>query len=123
MSVVAATEKTLTEKREAVKALLKVIVAGADVMAVDPEAAFRAEARWTKTPPPVGRRSIPAVSYVIRPDDDWREAVGTWIELMLSMNRFDGNFEGRSAGEIRAALLELDPIAEVLAGMQLQSEE
>jgi NitT/TauT family transport system substrate-binding protein len=119
--VVAATEGVLREKREAVKSLLKLIVAGADVMAVDPEKAFAAEARWTKTPAPVGRMSIPEVSYVIRPDEEWRAAVDTWIELMLSMNRFNKDFKGLSAGEIRHALLDLDPLMEVLGDMDLQS--
>ena len=121
--VVAATEDVLLEKREAVKSLLKLIVAGADVMAVDPEKAYAAEARWTKTPAPVGRMSIPEVSYVIRPDGEWQEAVDTWIELMLSMNRFDKAFKARPAGDIRRSLLDLDPLAEVLHGMDLQSEK
>jgi NitT/TauT family transport system substrate-binding protein len=121
--VVAATEEVLLEKREAVKSLLKLIVAGADVMAVDPEKAFAAEARWTKTPPPVGRMSIPEVSYVIRPDVEWREAVDTWIELMLSMNRFDKNFRALPKEEIRRTLVDLDPLSEVLDGMDLESEK
>lgn len=119
--VVAARESVLGEKREAVKALLRVIAAGADAMAVEPEKAFRAEARWTKTPPAVGRTSIPSVSYVIRPDEQWREAVDTWLELMLSMNRFDRNFQGLEAADIRSRLLDLTLTDEALAGMELQS--
>jgi NitT/TauT family transport system substrate-binding protein len=119
--VVASTERVLREKREAVKSLLRLIVAGADVMAVDPGKAFAAEARWTKTPAPVGRMSIPEVSYVIRPDEEWQEAVDTWIELMVSMNRFNKNFKALPAGEIRRALLDLDPLMEVLGDMDLRS--
>jgi NitT/TauT family transport system substrate-binding protein len=48
--VVAATSAALAEKRGAITSLLKVIVAGADLMARDPETAYRAEERWTKTP-------------------------------------------------------------------------
>ena len=120
--VVAATEEVLAKKRAAVKSLLKVIAAGADVMAMNPEAAYEAEARWTKTPPAVGRKSIPAVSYVIRPDEKWQAAVDTWIDLMLSMNRFDREFKGRTAPEIRMELLDLGPAREALADMELESE-
>jgi NitT/TauT family transport system substrate-binding protein len=121
--VVAATEDVLVEKKEAVKSLLKLIVAGADVMGVDPEKAFAAETRWTRTPPPVGRMSIPEVSYVIRPDEEWQEAVDTWIELMVSMNRFDKSFSDLPTEEIRRTLLDLDPLTEVLDGMELESEK
>jgi len=121
--VVASTEGALREKREAVKSLLRVIVAGADVMAVEPGKAFAAEARWTRTPAAVGRMSIPEVSYLIRPDREWQEAVDTWIELMVSMNRFNRNFKGLRTGEIRRALLDLEPLTEVLGGMDLRSEK
>jgi NitT/TauT family transport system substrate-binding protein len=116
--VVAATAKALAEKRAAVVSLLKVVLAGADVMARDPEAAYRAEARWTKTPPEVARRSVPNVSYVGRPDASWQEGVKTWLELMASMNRFDRAFKGLSPEQVRAALLDLGPVTEALASLE-----
>ena len=121
--IVAATEKVLDEKKEAVVALLKVIAAGADVMAADPEKAYAAEARWTKTPAVVGRMSIPSVRYVIRPDKEWQEGVDTWIDLMLSMNRFSKGFKGKSVDEIRRSLLYLAPFEEAVSGMELTSEK
>ncbi len=119
--IVAATEKVLAEKREAVKSLLKVIIAGADVMAADPEKAYAAEARWTRTPPEVGRRSIPSVSYVIGPDEEWQGAVDTWIGLMLSMNRFDKAYKDLEASAIREDLLDLSLAREVLSSVELQT--
>lgn len=116
--VVAAAGKTLREKRAAVVSLLKVIVAGTDLMAVDPEAAYRAEARWTKTPPEVGRLSIPNVSFVQRPDQRWLAAVRTWVGLMQSMNLFDKGFKAGSAEDVSAQLLDLGPIAEALAALE-----
>jgi NitT/TauT family transport system substrate-binding protein len=116
--VIAATQRALAEKRAAVVSLLKVVLAGADVMARDPEAAYRAEARWTKTPPEVARRSVPNVSYVGRPDARWQEGVKTWLELMASMNRFDKSFKGLPPEQVRAALLDLGPVTEALASLE-----
>jgi NitT/TauT family transport system substrate-binding protein len=116
--VVAASQKALAEKRPAIVSLLKAILAGTDLMARDPEAAYRAEARWTKTPPEVARRSVPQVSYVGRPDARWQEAVKTWLELMASMNRFDKSFKGLAPEQVRAALVDLGPVTEALAAIE-----
>ena len=116
--VVATTQKALAEKRAAVTSLLKAILAGTDLMARDPEAAFKAEERWTKTPPEVARRSVPQVNYLGRPDARWQEAVKTWLELMASMNRFDKTFKGLPPEQVRAALLDLGPVTEALAALE-----
>jgi NitT/TauT family transport system substrate-binding protein len=116
--VVAATRKALAEKRAAVTSLLKVILAGTDLMARDPEASFRAEARWTKTPPEVARRSVARVTYVSRPDARWQEAVKTWLELMASMNRFDKQYRGLPPAQVRDTLLDLGPVTEALAALE-----
>ena len=116
--VVAATQKALAEKPAAVTSLLKAILAGTDLMARDPEAAFKAEARWTKTPPEVARRSVPRVSYLGRPDARWQDGVKTWLELMASMNRFDKQLKGIPPAQVRDALLDLGPVTEALAALE-----
>jgi NitT/TauT family transport system substrate-binding protein len=116
--VVAATQKALAEKRAVITSLLKVILAGTDLMTRDPEAAFKAEARWTKTPPDVARQSVPNVSYLSRPDERWQGAVTTWLELMASMNRFDKAFKGMPPAQVRALLLDLGPVTEALAALE-----
>jgi len=121
--VVAATDAVLKTKREAVKSLLKVIVAGADLMARNPELAFAAESRWTKTPDAVARKSVPAVSYVIRPDEQWLNAVDTWVSLMISMKHFKQNTLGKAPQEVRNDILDLGPLNEALSAMNLQSEQ
>ncbi|MDF1555667.1 MAG: ABC transporter substrate-binding protein [Deferrisomatales bacterium] len=112
--VVAAREDAVTNKAEAIRSLLRIIVAGTKVMEEDPEAAYAAEARWTKTPAQVGRRSIPAVRFTVQPDAEWLGAVDRWIELMEASHRFDGRFAGSPAAEVRAALLDLVPLLGVL---------
>lgn len=116
--VVAATQGALAEKRAAITSLLKAILAGADLMARDPEAAFKAEARWTKTPPEVARQSVPNVTYLSRADERWQNAVTTWLELMASMNRFDKAFKGLPPEQVRARLLDLGPVTEALAALE-----
>jgi NitT/TauT family transport system substrate-binding protein len=116
--VVAATQAALRDKRAAITSLLKAILAGADLMARDPEAAYAAEARWTKTPPAVARRSVPNVVYLSRPDERWLGAVTTWLELMASMNRFDKAFKDLPAAEVRGALLDLGPVEAALAELE-----
>ena len=116
--VVAATQKALAEKRAAITSLLKVIIAGADLIARDPEKAFAAEARWTKTPPEVARRSVANVTYLSRPDARWQEAVTAWLELMAAMNRFDKGYKGLPAAQVRDALLDLGPVTEALAALE-----
>lgn len=116
--VVAVTRQALAEKRAAIRSLLKVILAGADLIARDREAAFKAEARWTKTPPAVARQSVPNVSYLSRPDERWQGAVTVWLELMASMNRFDKAFKGLSPAQVRAQLLDLGPATEALAALE-----
>ena len=113
--VVAATETVLKMKGDAVRSLLKLIISGADLMARDPELAYAAENRWTKTPDVVARRSVPSVSYVIRPDEQWLKAVDTWVRLMVSMKHFGGELKDQSPGEIRNRLLDLDPIHAALS--------
>jgi len=120
--VVAAREETVTNKRRAVTALLKVIAAGGDLMAMDRKKALAAEAAWTKTPPGVGERSIPNVTYVIRPDETWLKGVATWIDLMTASGHFRKNLRGKSGGEIQNTLLYLEPMNEALAGIQLRSD-
>jgi NitT/TauT family transport system substrate-binding protein len=116
--VVAATRQALAQKRPAIVSLLKVVLAGTDLMARDPEAAFAAEARWTKTPAEIARQSVPRVSYLARPDERWQAAVTTWLELMASMNRFDKAFKGLPPAQVRDALLDLGPLAEALAALE-----
>jgi NitT/TauT family transport system substrate-binding protein len=116
--VVAATSQALEGKRAAITSLLKAILAGTDLMARDPEAAFKAEARWTKTPPEVARQSVPNVTYLSRPDERWQGAVTAWLELMASMNRFDKAFKGVPPAQVQATLLDLGPVTEALAALE-----
>ena len=118
--VVAATDKALKGKREIIKSLLKAVAAGSDIIARDKERAFKSEARWTRTPKAVGRKSIANVDYVTAPDADWIKGVDTWIELMLTSGHFKKNLKGKSREKIRGELLDLSLTKEVLKEMKLK---
>lgn len=120
--VVASTEEALNKKKGIIVSLLKVISAGADLMKRNIENAFSAEAKWTKTKPEVGRKSIPNVSYVIKPDNDWLRGVKTWTELMQSSGHFKKRLKGKSPEEVQAAILDLEPAHEALSSLRLYSE-
>jgi NitT/TauT family transport system substrate-binding protein len=120
--IVAASEDAIKKKRGIIISLLKIIAAGGDLMARDINKAFEAEARWTKTAPAVGRKSIPNVSYVIRPDVDWLEGVDTWTGLMTTSGHFKKRLKGKSTEEIRTVILDLSPMEEALSGLMLRSE-
>jgi NitT/TauT family transport system substrate-binding protein len=118
--IVAATEKTLGEKRNIVISLLKVIAAGGDLMARDINKALEAEAAWTKTPQGVAEQSVPNVSYVISPDATWISGVDTWLELMITSGHFKDRLKDKTNEEIRETVLELGPMDEALSGMKLK---
>ena len=92
-------------------------------MAGEMEKGFAAEAKWTKTAPEVGRKSIMNVIYVIRPDERWVKGVDTWIDMMISSNQFQKNLKGKSPAEIRAAMFDLSIMTEALSEMRLSSDK
>ncbi len=121
--IVAASETALKEKRPIVKALLKAIAAGGDLMAGDAEKAFAAESKWTKTAPEVGRKSIMNVTYVVTPDEQWVKGVDTWIDMMISSGQFQKNLKGKSPAEVRAAMFDLDLMREALGEMKFAADK
>lgn len=121
--VVVASDAALKEKRPVIKSLLKAIAAGGDLMAGDVEKGFAAEAKWTKTAPEVGRKSVMNVTYVIRPDEKWVKGVDNWIEMMLSSGQFQKNLMGKSPAEIRAAMFDLRMMTEALSEIRFSPEK
>lgn len=112
--VVAAGERALREKREIVKALLKAIVAGSDIVVRDRAKAFAAQAKWIKTAPEVGQMSISHVTYVSRADNVWLSAADIWLEMMSSSKAFQKNLKDKTPADIRALAFDLAPLSEAL---------
>lgn len=121
--VVAATSDALKEKRAIIVSLLRVIAAGADIMALDGKKALDAEVRWTRTNPEVGRSSIKNVKYVISPDEKWLEGVNTWLLLMDEYGHFNKDLKGKDIKQAEDSILDLGPAREALKGMKLRSQQ
>lgn len=115
--VVAARGDSLKKKRGLIKSLLKAIAAGGDLIAKDKKKALRAESRWTRTKREVGRNSIANVDYVFAPDREWIRGVDTWIELMTTSGHFKKGLKDKSPEEVRAKVLDLRLMEEVLKEM------
>lgn len=116
--VVAATEAALSQKRAAIRALLKAIAAGGQIVISDKAKALAAEGAWTKTPSEVGRKSIENVDYVVAPDAQWLEGVKTWIALMQDAGHFNKLLKDKTPQQVLDAVLDLAPSNEALEGMK-----
>lgn len=121
--VVAATSKALKEKRAIIVSLLKVIAAGADIIALDSKKALDAEVRWTRTNPEVGRSSIKNVDYVIAPDKEWLDGVNTWLSLMDEYGHFNKDLKGKDVKGAEQSILDLGPAQEAMKGLKLRSRQ
>ncbi|RME67235.1 MAG: ABC transporter substrate-binding protein [Nitrospirae bacterium] len=119
--VVAANEKALKEKPGIIKSLLKAIIAGSELIKKNLDLAFKAEARWTKTPPEVGRKSILNVDYISRPDKKWLKGVRTWVELMQSSGHFKKTLKGKAPDEVEKEILDLKLANEAMKELSLKA--
>lgn len=121
--IVAANEAALREKRPVITSLLKAIAAGGDLIRLDRAKTLAAEAKWTRTAPEVGEKSIQNVSYVIRADKAWLSAVDTWLDMMASSNALRKNLKAKSPLDIRSLAFDLQPLSGALSTLTLRSEQ
>ena len=118
--VVAATTAVLKERPQAVKSLLKAVAAGADLMARDRQKGLDAQAAWTRTKPEAGKESLLHITHVVTPDEVWLRGVERWIDSLAAAGHFQQNLKGKSAAEVRAAVLDLGPLQAALAELKLK---
>ena len=69
----------------------------------------------------INRNSTGVDDFFCEAGEEWQRAVGTWLALMLSMNRFAKDSTGKDAASIREDLLDLSLGSEALSSMELQS--
>lgn len=100
--VVAAGEKALKEKRTAIRALLKAIAAGGEIVRNDRAKALAAETKWTRTAPEIGELSISQVRYVSQADAAWIRGVDVWLDMMQYSQAFQKDLKGKSPAAIRS---------------------
>ncbi len=91
---VVATEKALKEKRAAVEAIVKAVVAGGEFIHRHRDKAIQIASSWTKASRQVEARSVPTVTYVPVPNQDWQKGMLTWFEMMNDLNQFTNVLKG-----------------------------
>lgn len=115
--VVAVTDEALKQKRGIIKALLKVIVAGGDIISRNQAKAIESELNWVHSTKEVATDSLSNVIFISRPAERWLSGVDTWLELMASSNQFSKNLKGKTPKEARSIIMDLGPLNEAVSGL------
>jgi len=105
---VSATEATLAEHPEAVKALLKVLILSSELINADQDLAIDCASRWTKYSKDVERASVPTIRYVNEPTASWLAGMKTWAEMTREIKLFKGRYAEATPDEFVSDMLSLD---------------
>lgn len=91
---IAATTQALTEKSEAVTALLKLFLHGTATINSDTDKAVAAAVRWIGTSEEVERMSIPTSGYSMDVSQRWLGTMDQWIAAMNGLDIFRVSLKG-----------------------------
>jgi NitT/TauT family transport system substrate-binding protein len=91
---IAATEKAIREKPDAIVDLLVLFLQATETINTDLDAAVKAATRWLGTSEAVERMSIATSGYSMEDSREWRKAMAKWIEAMNGLNAFTGKLKG-----------------------------
>jgi NitT/TauT family transport system substrate-binding protein len=105
---VAATEATLTEQPQAIRAFLKVLLLSTQLIQQDQPLAIECASRWTKNALAVEQASVPTVHYVAEPTSSWLKGFNTWAEMMKDMKFFTGRFAPLAPEDIARQLCDFE---------------
>jgi NitT/TauT family transport system substrate-binding protein len=103
---VAANEDVLGHHPRAVKAFLKVLLLATDRMRQSPAIAVETAVEWTRSPLPVEKRSVPTITYLAEPTDEWRVGVVRYCDMMLDVGAFKGRFKAATGQAVADACLD-----------------
>ncbi len=105
---VAAEESVVRARGEPLRALLQVLMLGAELIRSDQALAVDCAARWTKMPVEVERTSIPTVGYVSEPTETWLAGMRVWAEMVQGIGFFKGTFANKPPGQVVREACSLD---------------
>lgn len=91
---IAATEKAIREKPDAIVDLLVLFLQATQTINADLDTAVRAATRWLGTSEAVERMSIATSGYSMDDSPEWHKAMTRWIEAMNGLNAFTGKLKG-----------------------------
>ena len=105
---VCAPKDTLAKHPQAVKAFLKVIHLGTNLIASDPKTAIRLASEWTKKPLAVEQASVPTIAYNARPTAAWWTGMTTWATMMTDAKLYTGRYATMTPAEILKDLCQFE---------------
>ncbi len=115
---IAATQQTLDQHPQQVKALLKVILLATQSINADSAGAIDCAVEWTKTEKPVEQASVPTVRYSAEPTEQWFSGVRTWAEMVKEIQFFKGKYVAMTADAFMQDLCVLDLCREAAAELR-----
>jgi len=90
---IAAQEKAVAEKSEAITDLLVLFLQANETINNDPDKAVAAAVRWIGTSEAVERMSIPTSGYSMDASPRWNETMTKWIETMSGLKIFENKLK------------------------------
>jgi NitT/TauT family transport system substrate-binding protein len=96
---IAANADAAADKREAVEAILALLIAATDEMNADVDTAAAAASRWIGTTVELERKSIATSGYSMDPSVHWHSTMTIWFKTMNSLDIFTGALKGLDEAE------------------------
>jgi NitT/TauT family transport system substrate-binding protein len=99
---IAATEKALRDKPEAIVDLLVLFMQATETINGDLDKAVESASRWLGTSEAVERMSIATSGYSMEDSPEWRKTMGKWIVAMNGLDALPGKLKGLDPERVAA---------------------
>jgi NitT/TauT family transport system substrate-binding protein len=109
---IAANEKAIEEKSEAVVALLILLIQGTETINTDMNKAVASAVRWIGTSETVEQMSIPTSGYSMEPSEQWHQTMYKWIVAINSLGIFKGKLKGLEPDDVQQIAYNLSLLKE-----------
>jgi NitT/TauT family transport system substrate-binding protein len=113
---ICATDDTIANHREALKALLTLTHAATKLILEDRAEAAKLASEWTKVDLEIEQMSVPNIAYVSKPDEAYKTGLRIWFGIMKDVGQFEGRLKEMAFDEAFALTHDLSMIEEVIQG-------
>ncbi len=97
---IAASQKALEEKKEAIICLMVLFIQGTELVNTDLDSAVKSACRWLGTSEKVERTSIPTSCYSMTESKEWHASMAKWIETMNELKEIKGKLKGMKEPDV-----------------------
>ena len=97
---IAATEKALREKPEAIVDLLVLFLQATETINADLDKAVKSASRWLGTSEAVERMSIATSGYSMEASPEWRKTMAQWVVAMNGLDALPGKLKALDPEEV-----------------------